>query len=194
MLNDPTMIGWLTTGMYVAAATLCGIAARWPARKPLRGAVSHRTDRRRIAAFWWILAAALLLLAINKQLDAQTALTNTLRDMAERGGWYGKRRMWQFIFIVVAAGALIGAVWGVHRLLGRHWREHRLALVGVVLVAGFLLLRIVDIERLGEMTNLPLSANRGRTVVEWAGLACIGAGAWRHAVIVGSSPPIRTAG
>ncbi len=177
--NDSTFLGWLTTGLYVAASTLCVIAARWPAR----GRPSPQPARQRIAGFWILVGVVLFVLAVNKQLDLQTVLTEKLRDMAEGGGWYGKRRMWQFMFVVMAAAGLTGAFWGVHRLLGRHWRSHRLALAGVALVGAYLLLRIVDIERMGEMTNLPLSATHVRTVVEWAGLLCLAAAAWRHAVL-----------
>lgn len=189
MFHDQTFLGWLATGLYVAAAALCAIAARWPAHYGDLAA----SERRRVACFWWLLAAGLSLLAMNKQLDAQTLLTDRLRDAAERDGWYRGRRMWQVIF-VVAAGALAAAgLWGVHRLLGRRWRQHRLALAGTALLLIYLLLRVADIERLGEITGMPLAALRVRSVCEVGGLLLLGVSAWRWAVVgpPSGSRPVR---
>jgi hypothetical protein len=177
VFNDPTFIGWLATGMYVAAAALCAIAARSPATRSLPSAV----EQRHIARFWWLLAAGLLLLAFNKQIDLQTAITDRLRHAAQRDGWYGSRRALQVLLVGFALGLCALGAWGVKRLLGRHWRTHRLVLAGVGILLVYLLLRVADIERLGEMTGLPLEATGVRDALEWIGLILIAAAAWRRA-------------
>src|SRR4029434_7100888 len=73
-------------------------------------------------------------------------------------------------------------------LLGRHWRTHRLALAGIGVLLVYLLLRVADIERLGEMTGLPLAAAGVRDALEWIGLMLIAAAAWRRAVMPGCPP------
>jgi len=179
LLHDHTFLGWLTTGMYVAAATLSAVAAR----EQVNDARLLALNRRRVAAFWWLLCAGLLLLALNKQLDLQTAITDRLRDAAQRDGWYGRRRVLQVMLVGVALGLCAVGAWCVKRLLGRHWRTHRLALAGIGVLLVYLLLRVADIERLGEMTGLPLAAAGVRDALEWIGLMLIAAAAWRRAVM-----------
>jgi hypothetical protein len=183
MFHDSTFLGWLATGMYVAATVLCACAI-----EPPPAAASAQVSRaphsvsRGVRAFWLLLTIALGLLAINKQLDLQTALTDLLRGDAERGGWYSHRRKWQIIFVMAAALLAGGAAWTAVRLLGRQWRSHRLVLAGIAALAAYLMLRVVDIERVGEMTGLPLSAHRLRDALEWAGLLMIAVAAWRRAI------------
>ena len=165
--------------MYVAAAALSAVAAREQANDARLLAL----DRRRIAAFWWLLCAALTLLAVNKQLDLQTAITDRLRDASQRDGWYGQRRVLQVMLVGVALGLCALGAWWIKRLLGRHWRTHRLVLTGVGVLLIYLILRVADIERLGEMTGLPLAASGVRDALEWIGLVLIAAAAWRRAVI-----------
>src|SRR5262245_56274620 len=100
--------------MYVAAAALCAIAARWPAVRALPRAVQHM----RMKLFWWLRCAGLVLLAINKQLDLQTAITDRLRDRTQRHGWYGKRRVMQVMLVGAALGLCAIGAWYVKRLLG----------------------------------------------------------------------------
>jgi hypothetical protein len=167
MLHDPSVLGWLTTGMYVAAAWLCAMAA---------------ASKRSVFRFWIFLTIALIVLAVNKQLDLQTTLIDALRSLAERDGWYGQRRLLQATSVVICVAIAITGVWMVKRISGERWREHRAALAGVALLAIFLLLRVADIQRLGDMTGLPLSADGVRTAIEWLGLAAIALGARRVAM------------
>lgn len=181
MLNDPTILGWLTTGMYLAAAWLCAAAAASPR--------FHRRDRdRRIRLFWSALAAILFLLAVNKQLDIQTALIDVLRDRAEREGWYGRRRAFQMMFAAFAIAFMVACVWALKRTLGGRWREHWLVVCGVGLLACFIVLRVADIQRLGEMTGLPVSAEGARSIIEWLGLAAIAVAAWQNACATRMKP------
>lgn len=184
MLNDPTFLGWLTTGMYVATGVLCACAAY----SPDHGMTVHRSVQRRLRAFWILLAVVLAGLAINKQLDLQTALTNMLRDDAELRGWYQQRRVLQIVFVACAIFAAAFGSWLLYRLLGPQWRVHRLALCGMLLLVLYLLLRVADIERAGEMLSVSLTADYARTALEWTGLICISIAAWKRAVGATTKP------
>jgi hypothetical protein len=178
LLHDQTFLGWFTTGGYLAAAVLCALASQ----ACVAGWRGRYTESRRLAFFWGLITAGLALLAINKQLDLQTVLTDRLREQAERGGWYEHRRIVQALFVMLAAATAAGTLWMLLRLLGPRWREHRLLLAGLVVLAGYLLLRVADIERVGEMAGLSLAAEGLRSVAEWTGLAMIAVAAWRRAV------------
>jgi hypothetical protein len=172
---DPTFLGWLTTGGYFAAAALCVLAGQ------AYGCEKGRRSKA-LRNLWVVVAIGLIALAINKQLDLQTLLTDRLRDAAERGGWYARRRMLQVAFVLVAVIAAAGGLWLIMRTLGWRWREHWLLLAGLAAMCVYLLLRVADIERVGEMTGMPLAAENARTIIEWTGLALIGVAGWRRAV------------
>ena len=98
-IGDPTPMGWFILFAYMVATVLAGTA--WVAEH------KRRLDGR-IASpkFWLVLTVLLLFLGINKQLDLQTLLQDTVRRMAKANRWYDNRRIYQAIFIalVVAAG------------------------------------------------------------------------------------------
>src|SRR5690606_13717964 len=102
--------------------------------------VLHRAPgRRRI--FWSGLAALLLALAINKQLDLQSALTAAGRWVAKAQGWYDARRPCQVrvILWIISASVLAAALltWTMRRELADMW----LALIGVVFLLAFVAVR-----------------------------------------------------
>jgi hypothetical protein len=180
LLHDQTFLGWFTTGAYLAAASLCAFASQ----ACVAGRRVHSSESRRLAFFWGVIAAGLTLLAINKQLDLQTVFTDALRGQAQRDGWYEQRRGLQALFVLVSGGIAVGGLWLLVRVLGPRWREHLLLLGGLVVLSGYLMLRVADIERVGEMTGVSLAAEGLRWAVEWTGLVMIFVAAWRRAVRV----------
>lgn len=132
-LGDDHLMGWLTVGVYLAAAVAAGMMAR---RLAL---VDPQARRERW--FWRITAAILLLLALNKQLDLQSLLTIFARCHAQLSGWYNDRRIVQEVFIaLVAAGGLLAlglAALLLRGILGRIW----LALAGLGFVCVFVVIR-----------------------------------------------------
>ena len=81
-IGDPSVGGWLTVALYFGAAALVwGLLRRWP----------HWSSGQE-AWFWKLLLIALVLLGINKQLDLQSAFTETARLLAVKQGWYAERR------------------------------------------------------------------------------------------------------
>ena len=95
------VVAYLVTAVLVARASQTG-AAR---------------ERR----FWLATAAILVLLGCAKQLRIEASLTNSLRNLAQSGGWYELHREVQTTFAALAllasaALALVLARWGPARL------------------------------------------------------------------------------
>lgn len=124
-IGDPTLLGWATVLVYLGAIAVCVLAAR----------------RLTPSAFWWGVAAVLALLAINKQLDLQSWMTQVGRDLARQDGWYEHRHRVQ-VALVVGLGSLfvvLALFWGL--ILRRHWREQWLVWLGLCGLMCFIVVR-----------------------------------------------------
>lgn len=159
-IGDPEATGWLTVIAYLVCTGL-GFAV-W------RGQPRGRGRR-----FWGLLALVTLFLAVNKQLDLQTALTATARCLAHAQGWYEQRRIVQLAFIAVFLGVTFAGLWIGGRSLRGNLRESGVALVGLVVLAGFVMVRAIGfhhVDALIGQRHLGVSAN---FVFENAGLVLI---------------------
>ena len=164
-IGDPTAMGWATVATYAVAAGLCGVCARREADSGARARV-----------FWLALALVMLLLGINKELDLQSWLTQTGRDFAIAQGWYASRRLVQQAF--VAALALGGAVvlswlYFAFRDLGG---AARLAMLGLVLLTVFVVVRAASFHHVDAMLRLELHGVRINWILELGGISVIVAG------------------
>ncbi|MDP1524150.1 MAG: hypothetical protein Q8M10_13440, partial [Methylotenera sp.] len=82
-IGDTTLFGWITVLFYLIAVVQCGFKA-----------ISLKNHGENYH-FWLYLAVFLFLLCINKQLDLQSWLTQTIKDSALAHGWYEHRRSLQ---------------------------------------------------------------------------------------------------
>ena len=168
--GDNTFLGWLSTAAYLVTSILCIRAARRRSSQ----------DQGQLRRFWIGLALLLLVLGLNKQLDVQTMLTDAARSAARHQGWYENRSVVQIIFVAalaMAAAACLGwFVW----LTRSAWRGHALALFGVGLLIGFVILRTAYFERMGDLLGVPLTASRAKWVLELGGIFCIALSAVRR--------------
>lgn len=134
------MADWVTVVTYLAAALLAARAASdaWLRRE------------RRENLFWRLTAILMVLLGINELLDLQVLLTTAGRAYARSAGWYGEHRPLQYAFVVSlsAAAAFIGivTVW----LMRQAHRAVRLALLGLVFIGLFVLLRAASFHHLDD--------------------------------------------
>ena len=137
-VGDPTFIGWLTVLAYLVAAGLC-LACAW--RAPRIFADHHRQHR----LVWGGLAAGLLLLALNKQLDLQTLVTEVGRAVAYQQGWYDWRQPVQILIVgllgLAALAAFLLLAWQVRHV----WRQYWLLLLGLLFIGRFVLVRAAAI-------------------------------------------------
>ena len=170
-IGDPTFLGWATVLAYAVSAVL---AARAASRAALPTGSFHRVRR-----FWIAVAVLLGLLALNKQLDLQSILTEIGRCTAGSQGWYENRRNVQrdFIYTLAGIGALLAIFLFVY--LGGTIRRVWPAVFGLLLVGGFVLLRAVSFHHVDRVLYLRLGDLRIVSLLELAGIIFIIWGALR---------------
>lgn len=170
-IGDHSWQGWATVLVYLATAVLAFLASR---------AAFPQATARQERAFWVLVLVLLTGLAINKQLDLQSALTAAGRCLAHAQGWYGQRRPVQMAFLAgLAVMAVIFLVMLLSLLRGS-WMRNALPVLGLVFVCTFVLMRAVGFHHADRLLGLPVLGLRANTALEWAGPALISLGALRR--------------
>jgi len=169
-IGDATPMGWITVAGYALASWSCWRAGRAPADMQADGA-KH---------FWWLLTLGLAALGVNKQLDLQTWLTETGRQLARAQGWYGQRHVVQIGFIFAVAAAGVAAALAMFRLAwplspGRFW-----AGVGLIFLLAFVLMRASSFEHVDAFLASTAFGLRWNWILELSGIGAVAAGAWRE--------------
>lgn len=171
-IGDPSLMGWLTVGAYLAAAWLC--------LRAYRSARARGPAARSLALGWAFLCAGMALLGINKQLDLQSLITVIGRKVALEQGWYERRHIVQVWFIgglgVVASGGALG----LGLLLRRHLREFWLALLGGCFIALFVFVRATSFHSVDVFLRTPLAGVRANWLLELGGITCVALAALRN--------------
>ena len=171
--GDPTISGWGITLLYMAVG-LCALYCTGAFQG--RGAIPLSTY---YAWFWWVVGIAILLLGVNKQLDLQILLADVGRTYAQVHGWYEQRKPVQIRTIALFATLGLGALeWFAYRLR-RAPRSTWPAMAGMLLLALYVLLRMVGLHPIEHVMGLRwLRLELGDWVEIW-GLLCIGlSGTW----------------
>ena len=162
-IGDPTTIGWLTVALYFIASVLSVF-------------VFYRKSKTR-GIFWLFLSVVLFALAINKQLDLQSAFTATGRCVAQAQGWYAERRAFQlkFIISIVVTSFLVALLlfWMMRRELRTIW----LALAGISLLIAFIAIRAVGFHHFDQFIGYKIGSIRMNWALEIGGIAMIGVNA-----------------
>lgn len=163
-IGDPDVTGWVTVVVYLVTALLAAVV--WRGMRPGRG-----------RAFWAVLTLILGFLAINKQLDLQTALTEVGRCLAWSQGWYESRRFVQAGFIgALLALVVMGLIVGMQALRG-NLRRNLLALLGLTVLLGFVMVRAVSIHHIDFLISDRSLGVPNNFLFENAGLVLISANA-----------------
>lgn len=175
-IGDPTLIGWLTVVAYLAIAIQCA-----------RNAVVARQIPRD-ALVWTAITLIMIFLGVNKQLDLQTWLTQTLRDAAMRGGWYQSRRPLQVAFIAVLVAASAVACWSALRMRSGAWSHYRIVACGMALLSAFVAIRAATFHHVDLLLGLGVSGFRVNHLLELGALALVSIGAaswnWNSVIFV----------
>lgn len=159
-IGDPNVTGWLTVLSYLVCFAL---ALRVSLRNP------PGTARR----LWLTLVPVLGFLAVNKQLDLQTALTATGRCMAEAEGWYDNRALVQIGFILgLILIVLLVLLLALRSLRGR-LQSNGLAMLGATVLCGFVLVRAVGFHHVDSLINMNFAQIKFNFWFENAGLVLI---------------------
>ena len=132
-LGDANPIGWAFVMLYLLVAWSCARAARASRSAP--------PLQRRERVFWWLCAVVMGFLAINKQLDLQTLLTDVGRCIAVDQGWYEGRREVQRGFLAAMAVISVASVAGCWLVLRKTFARTGLAVLGLGLVCLFVVVR-----------------------------------------------------
>jgi hypothetical protein len=171
-IGDPTLIGWATVVAYFAAVWGCARAA-W--REPL----ADGSPRVKPSRFWLALAALMLALGINKQLDLQTLVTDVGRNVVVSLGLYERRRVYQKWFIVSVALACLGLLATLLRLCRGSLRRRWVALVGMVFILGFVMIRASSFHHIDAFLASRLGGLKWNWLLELGGIGLVALSAFR---------------
>lgn len=161
---------WVTVAAYCLAALLAACAT---------GSAKEGREKR----FWKLCAALMLALAVNEIFDFQMLLTALGKSWAYEVGVYDQRRTIQLAFILaLVATTALGLAGAVALTRGMH-RAVRLALIGLALLAAFIMLRAASFHHADAVLGIgPDRFNLG-TFQELAGIAIVAVAAlvyWRR--------------
>ena len=167
-IGDPSIAGWVTVALYVAAAWTCLRVAL----ELRRQAGSSRLTRREFW-LWSIFSALLWALGLNKQLDFQTALTEIGRVLAHQEGWYARRGQVQkeFIGALCLLGALSALILFV--VIRRFGYLAKTAALGMCFIGLFVLTRASSFHRVDEFLSARLVHLRMNWLLEMGGIAIV---------------------
>lgn len=132
---------WITVVGYMTAAALALRAST----------TAHVRNASRDLFFWRLTAVVLVFLGVNELMDFQTLLTQLGRSHAKENGWYGQHRRLQYVFVVACTLAATLAAAAAGWLTRRAPMAVRVALVGLILITLFILLRAASFHHLDEL-------------------------------------------
>jgi hypothetical protein len=178
-IGDPHLMGWVTVLAYLTTAGLAAAVATRAAAARVHPAPGLQR------LFWTGIAVLYVLLAINKQLDLQSALTALGRCLALRDGWYEERKLVQLAFIGAFALSAVLFVAVLAWLLRPIVRSNRIAFLGLCLTLAFVLVRAVGFHHMDALIGVRLLGLRMNWILELSGIALVGTGAVRWLGVAG---------
>ena len=164
-IGDPTLLGWVTVGLYFTTAWLS-----WRMIQKLRAI--GRNDEHEIT-IWRIIALLFLVLGINKQLDLQSAVTAIGRQIALHQGWYGRRETVQFAFIAAVVGICLAMLGYLLRRGLPSIRSNWLAILGTASVLAYVLIRAASFHHVDRIIGQTILGARWNWVLEIGGIAVV---------------------
>lgn len=166
-IGDPNVTGWLTVVFYLVCFGLASM-------------VTMRLKGDRGRGLWFAISALMLFLAVNKQLDLQTALTATGRCMSHIQGWYEDRQTFQKLFI----GGMIIVISSVIALMLAQMRgkvrENCMAFVGLFVLMTFVMVRAVGFHHMDSLIGAEIASVSLNFIFENLGLLLIALNALTH--------------
>ncbi len=165
-IGDPSVMGWFTVGAYAAGAAL----AFWAARP-------HPANDRRSVFFWGMVGLLMVLLAINKQLDLQTLLTEIGRQTAKHQGWMEQRRSVQFWFIVGFSTLATAGFLGFAFFMRNWFRRFMPAFIGLFILLSFIIIRAASFHHVDQFLDVRILHVRMNWILELSGIFIVMAAA-----------------
>ena len=161
-IGDPTFAGWATVVLYLVTSWRCFVLARAQRR--------FRTTARLEYLAWLGLGVVFLALGINKQLDLQTALTELGRTLVSHVGWMEYKVPIQVAFIGVVVLICILASLALAVLFRGAHPAAWLALLGAILVAGFVAIRASSFHHMDQFIGSRFLMLRWNWILEMGGI------------------------
>jgi len=159
IFHDPSGLAWLVVAAYFAGALAAFAASRSAAGNEAR--------------FWLGVSLLLVLLGLNKELDLQSLLTETGRNLTHAIGIYEQRRLLQGLFLLLLAGGAAFAILGLSRMLRRSSAPAKTAGVGVAILFSFILLRAASFHHIDDWVTVDVRGLRAGWWLELAGIVVI---------------------
>jgi hypothetical protein len=167
-IGDPSIVGWVTVLLYVAAAWTClRVALRMRQRNGALPALGREPW------LWSIFCVLLFLLGVNKQLDLQTALTELGRMLAHEQGWYARRAHVQKEFIGTLFIVGIVSTSGLLVLIRHMALLAKLAAVGMCFIGVFVLIRASSFHKVDAFLGSRLVHLRMNWLLEIGGISIV---------------------
>jgi hypothetical protein len=167
--NDPYLMSWIMVAIYLLAAGLALAVA-------LRGPFPDET-RRRERVFWALVATALVFAAVNKQADLQQLALAYSHCAARAQGWIRHLRLVQHLAVIALGIAGLGGGVVFWWLMRRTLQRSALPLLGLVLMAAFVVGRAGELFFRGNRNDYFLHAGWPARFLELSGPLAIMAGA-----------------
>lgn len=172
-IGDPNIMGWVTVLAYIACAFLCAqVYLNYKKTTPTAKKPMH---------FWGLLSVLMLFLALNKQLDLQSLLTDIGRLLAHQQGWYNQRKSVQKLFLIGAISSGMLATLVLARIYWQWLHSLGLAIAGMCFVIVFIVMRASSFHGMDKLINLTVMGIRLNWVLELTGLILI---AWNAGLLL----------
>lgn len=166
-IGDPTAMGWVTTLGYALGAALCfWVSLRCRFR-------DTTTSVGRQAQFWLALGIIMGALAVNKQLDLQMWFWQTGKTFAKSHGLYENRRFIQWASMGGIVLAATSVVLYFKRLMRGAFREYALALLGVLFILCFVIIRASSLHHIDQVLGWQVGGVKVNWILEDAGILLV---------------------
>jgi hypothetical protein len=164
-IGDPTVVGWVTVVAYLGTT--------YVAWKIYKKTPQFLREARQERSVWAAITLLFLALGINKQLDLQTAVTETGRIITRYFHVYSKRSRYQQAFVLgVTALSFVAAAMLAHR--ARHSSiQARIACAGAALVLGFVVVRAASFHDMDTLLRTAWLGVRWNWTLELGGISIV---------------------
>ena len=160
LFNDRGAFAGVVVVLYFAGAAAAFGAAR-----------SAESRERR---FWLATVILLIFLGLNKELDLQNLLTQSVRTAVRYFGLYEQRRLMQGVFLLLLTVAGLVAAFILGAWLRRSSKPAKAAAAGIVLLFAFVVMRAASFHHIDRWVTIDVAGLRSGWWLEIAGIAVIG--------------------
>ena len=135
--------------------------------------LSALPNQRHQKNFWLGLAIMLFILGVNRILDLQALFSNLGRDYAFQSGWYAKRRVFQFIAIIIIVFAAIELLKRLIVFMKDSLEELWLVILASIYLLAFTLIRAISLHYVDSLIYRKIFYIRINWLLEFSGIIMV---------------------